>query len=479
MIKLPARRRSAVAVAAVGALLLAGLVACGGGSESPSQSGTAGDTSQSTSEASGPAGSTEPAGETTEPAGSGTEPAGSSSEAPGGDAEQGVDDGSKLTLWTRAPLERQAKQLVEAYNAGHQNQIDLVIVPNDDMEGKVGAAAANGELPDLLAGDVVRLPYWVANGMFTDISDRIDGLPFKDDISVGHIDAGTDADGNRHTLPFVQDISVMVWNKDLYKAAGLDPEQGPTTMKEFAEQAQKIADLHQDGVSGTYFGGNCGGCLVFTWFPSIWASGAEVLTDDGTASALDNDAAKAVYQIYADLNQNGAIGAGSKEENGSTWTAPFANGKVGVMQYPNTAVAAAIDAGIDVGVGPIPGVDGGTSTFLGGDAMGISKDSQKVDQAWNFLAWMLSDDTQLNVVAKAGDVVSRNSLLDNEFTKEDPTASVATQVIPNGRTPVAAYFSEAFNASGSPWVALVRNAVFDGSDSVADDNKAITEVLAQ
>jgi len=443
MTKLYLRRRPVrlVATVAVGVLALTGLAACSSDDDSSSN----------------------------EPSGSQT----------AGASADGVDDGTTLSMWTRAPLERQATQLVDAYNASHKNQVKLEIIPNDDMEGKVGGAATNGELPDLLAGDVVRVPYWVDNGLFTDITDRIDALPFKDDISAGHIDAGTDSDGKEHTLPFVQDISVMVWNKDLYKEAGLDPEKGPTTLEEFKTQAQAVADLKKDGVSGTYYGGNCGGCLVFTWFPTIWASGDEVLNDDGTEALLAGESAKTVYNTFADLNEAGAVGAGSKEETGATWTAPFSGGKVGVMPYPNTAVAAAIEAGIDVGVGPIPGVDGGTSTFLGGDAMGISKDSEHADQAWNFLAWSLSDETQLDVVAKAGDVVSRNSLLDNDSTKDDPTASVATAVIPNGRTPVAANFSEAFNASGSPWVTLIRNATFDRTDTVDADNDAITATLSQ
>ena len=98
--------------------------------------------------------------------------------------------GTELTMWTRAPLERQAKLLVEAYNGSHSNQVKLEIVPNDDMEGKVGAAAQNGDLPDLLAGDVVRLPYWVDNGLFTDLTSQIEGLSNYNDIAVGHIDAG-------------------------------------------------------------------------------------------------------------------------------------------------------------------------------------------------------------------------------------------------------------------------------------------------
>lgn len=391
----------------------------------------------------------------------------------------GVDDGTTLTMWTRAPLERQAKALVEAYNASHENQVELEIIPNDDMEGKVGAAATNDELPDLLAGDVVRLPYWVSNGLFTDLTENIDGLDYADDITQGHVDAGTDQDGAKHTVPFVTDISVMVWNKALYAEAGLDPEKGPTTFAEFEEQAKAVQALNKPGVSGTYYGGNCGGCLVFTWFPTIWASGDEVLSDDGKESLLASDTAKEVYDTYARLNDAGAVGAGSKEETGATWTAPFSNGEVGVMQYPNTAVYAAQEAGIDVGVTGIPGIDGGQSTFLGGDAMGVSKDSEHVAQAWNFLAWMMSDDTQLEVVAKNGEVPGRNSLLDNQYAQEDPLALTMNKLAENGRTPVAEYFSEAFNASGSPWVTLFRNATFDKTGTVDEDNDAVTAVLDQ
>lgn len=75
-------------------------------------------------------------------------------------APDGVDDGSTLTLWTRAPLEKQANLLVEAYNASHENQVELTVVPNDDYVAKVGAAAGSGSLPDLFAADIVYVPNW-------------------------------------------------------------------------------------------------------------------------------------------------------------------------------------------------------------------------------------------------------------------------------------------------------------------------------
>jgi len=82
----------------------------------------------------------------------------------------GVDDGSRLTLWTRAPLEKQAKLLVEAYNASHKNQVQLTIVPNDDYVAKVGAAAGSDGLPDLFAADIVYVPNWTKQGLFQDIT---------------------------------------------------------------------------------------------------------------------------------------------------------------------------------------------------------------------------------------------------------------------------------------------------------------------
>ena len=93
------------------------------------------------------------------------------------------------------------------------------------MEGKVGGASQTDSLPDILAGDVVRIPYWASEGIFTDITKQIDGLDNKADLQQGHIEAGT-VDGAEYTLPFITDVSVMVWNKNLYKEAGLDPGAG-------------------------------------------------------------------------------------------------------------------------------------------------------------------------------------------------------------------------------------------------------------
>ena len=397
---------------------------------------------------------------------------------------KGTDDGTEITLWTRSPLERQAKNVVEAYNKSHKNQVKLEIIPNDDMEGKVGGASQTDSLPDILAGDVVRIPYWASEGIFTDITKQIDGLDNKADLQQGHIEAGT-VDGAEYTLPFITDVSVMVWNKNLYKEAGLDPEQGPKSIDQFVEQAKKVAALNKDGVAGSYLAGQSGGALVFDLFPSVWADGESVMNKDGSEATLDNDSMKGVLDAYKELaNTTNGLGAGSKEETGATWTAPFANGKIGVMPYPNTSTTALFDAekdgGFEVGVAPIPGTkEGKTSTFLGGDAMGISKDCKHVAQAWNFLAWLMSDDAQKEVFADQGDTASNIQTLKTAYKDADPRIQTINSVIidGNGQTPKSPAFNEAFNAAGSPWQLLVQNAVW-GSGDLKADNKAVTDVLS-
>jgi multiple sugar transport system substrate-binding protein len=388
---------------------------------------------------------------------------------------EGVDDGSTLTLWTRAPMEHQAKLLVDAYNASHENQVELTIVPNDDYVAKVGAAAGSGGLPDLFAADIVYVPNWVEQGLFKDISAQIDQLVYNDTINPGHLSAGT-VDGKEHVLPFVLDLSMLFWNKELFAEAGLDPDKAPATLQEFADAATAVQALNKPDTYGTATGLNCGGCLVFTWFPSIWASGDQVMSDDGTESLLNGDSAQEVYKTWAGLEEAGAVLPSSTDEAGPTWTAAFSEGKVGVMPFPATLLPT---LEFDAGVAGIPGVDGGASTFVGGDGIGISKDSKQSPQAWNFLNWLMSEDAQVEVLAKDGNAVSRGDLADNEYASADPRLVTINEVAAQGDTPVALNFQQAFNAPGSPWLTLVRNAVLNGEDSVDADNDEITAILSQ
>src|SRR5690242_12604392 len=113
----------------------------------------------------------------------------------------GVDDGTQLTLWTRAATQARADQLIQAYNASHKNHVTATYVPTDDYQTKIGAAAAANGLPDLFSADVVFMPNWTSAGLFTDLTDRINSMPNIDKVAKGGIDSGT-WQGKKYGMPF-------------------------------------------------------------------------------------------------------------------------------------------------------------------------------------------------------------------------------------------------------------------------------------
>ncbi|MET9834390.1 sugar ABC transporter substrate-binding protein [Streptomyces sp. NPDC006385] len=406
---------------------------------------------------------------------------GSGGDGPGGGGggaaadANGVDDGTTLTMWTRAATRPQSEALVKAYNASHRNKVELTVVPTDDYQAKVGAAAGSRDLPDLFASDVVFVPNYTSSRLFADITERVDALPFADDLAQSHIKAGT-YEGRKYVVPHTLDLSVLLYNKELYRKARLDPDKPPTTLAEWDRHARAVDALGED-VAGTFFGGNCGGCGVFTWWPSIWAAGEEVLHEEGTGANLDSDTARKVYDTYRGWVRDGIVAPGARDETGTTWTGVFPKGKVGVMPMPSTTLGL-MPEDLDFGVAPIPGPDGGRSTFVGGDAIGISATSDKTDQAWNFLAWSLGDEAQVDVVAAHKDVVARTDLAANKHSVADPRLVTINELVADGRTPYALKFGQTFNDPNGPWLTLMRNAVFGDGTSVEKDNEAVTASLA-
>ncbi|MEU6247774.1 sugar ABC transporter substrate-binding protein [Glycomyces sp. NPDC047010] len=389
---------------------------------------------------------------------------------------EGVDDGTTLTMWTRAATEAQSQALVDAYNASHENQIELTVIPTDDYQTRVGTAAGNQELPDLFALDVVFAPNFTTAGAYLDITDRIDALDFADSLAPSHIDVGT-VDGAKYLVPHTLDLSVLFWNKDLYEQAGLDPEAPPATLAEFAEQARAVDALGGD-VNGTFFGGNCGGCFVFTWWPSIWASGAEVMNEDGTESLLDSDEAREVYSTYRGLVEDEVVAPGHNEETGATWVSYFPEGNIGVMPMPSTMLGQ-MPADMNIGVAPIPGIDGGESTFVGGDSIGIAANSEHPNQAWDFLRWSLEEEQQVELLAANGDVMARTDLADNEYYAANPNAVIMNDLVQVGRTPYSLNFGQTFNDPQGPWLPLVREAVYgDPNADLSALNDDVTASLA-
>ncbi len=391
----------------------------------------------------------------------------------------GVDDGTHLTLWSRVITQGRADQLIQAYNASHKNQIEVTYIPTDEYQTKIGAAAAANALPDLFSADVVFMPNWTSAGLFQDLTDRIKNMPNIENVAQAAIDAAT-WDGKKYGMPFVVDLSVWMWNKKLFKDAGLDPDKGPASLDEFNADARAVAKLGGD-VHGTFFAAACGGCQVFTTWPISWADGQAVMNADGTKSLNNSDEMKKIYALYRSWVDDGVtLMPESSTEYGPTWLSYFAAGKIGIQPMPASLTGLANDnlKDEDIGVTPIAGFGGKQSTFVGGDAIGVSRDSKKLDAAWNFISWLQSDAAQVEVVAKGGNVLSRSDLADNKYSSQDPRLVIFNKIAAKGQTPLAVNFGATYNDPQGPWVTLLHDAIFGDASKIDADNDAINQSLS-
>lgn len=386
-----------------------------------------------------------------------------------------------VEIWVRQHAAENIKAAVTAYNARKTGTtVKITEVPNDDWVAKVTAAAGARQLPDILSVDVVTVPQLIRQGVLKDITEQVDSLPFKKSLLPAHIKLATE-EGRTYAVPAGADVSALFYNKSLFRKAGLDPERPPTNFAEVKAYAKKISDLG-DGTKGFYFSGNCTGCNAFTWMPVVWAGNGSVLSDDGRSATVDTPEVKKALSAYHDLWASGDVPADARADDGKSFSSVFTSGKIGMQSIGAFALPQYKKdfPGLDFGVAPIPGVDGGRSAFAGGDDFALSSTSGHTKEAWDFISYFLSEEVQVGVLAKAGSLVVRTDLAENVHAKKDPKIVTMNKLLAIARTPKAVPYNELINDGTGPFLSLVTKGMIGGDvdGTAASVQKRMTSVLA-
>lgn len=375
--------------------------------------------------------------------------------------------GQEITFWIRAADAGFVEPLVKTWNDKHANKVALTVIPSDDFVTKFGTAVAGGAAPDVVAIDLIFVPAFAQAGQLSDIGAEAKSLPFAKSLSPSHVRLAMH-NGKQYAVPFSAESSFLLYNKALFKRAGLDPNKPPTTMAELESDAKKIAALG-GGVKGFYFSGACGGCNIFTMTPYIWASGGDVFSADSKTEALDNPALRNTLAMYRRMWKDGVMPGGVKTDNGSNFISPFFSGKIGMQGTGAFAIGLLKKEHpeIDFGVTPLPGEKGGSASFAGGDSIAIPVGSKHKKEAWEFITWCLSEEVQVEQFAKNGSIPVRGDLADNAYSKLDSRFAMASAAMQSGRTPYSVHFNQLINDPNGPWLAMIQEAVFGRGVDVA------------
>jgi multiple sugar transport system substrate-binding protein len=383
-----------------------------------------------------------------------------------------------ITIWARDAEKTFMSQLVDAYNQSHKAQAKLSIIPSAQFVQKFGTAAASGSAPDVAAIDLVFLPYFASQGALQDITDVASSLPYHDSLSPAHRKLAT-YQGKTYALPFTAEASVLYYNKDLFKKAGLDPSKPPTTTADILADAKKIQALGK-GYYGFAFAGACGGCNIFEFTPHIWASGGDVLSSDGKKAMLDTPQVTDALQFYRDMYTAGVMPPAVKTDSGNQQAPTFSSGKLGMTPLGAFAVSTFKAAKVNFGVTPLPGKDGGTASFAGGDEIAIPSGSKNKPAAEEFVKWATGETAQ-TVLAKQGIVPVRTDLVDKIYAPLDPRYKVFGEMMAKGKTPYSVVENAIFNDNNGPWIKMINQAVFTGDikGAQATGQKAAQSLIDQ
>jgi multiple sugar transport system substrate-binding protein len=388
-----------------------------------------------------------------------------------------------LEMWERSGGNAgMVDALVAAWNAKNPDRkIHLTYIPHTEMVPKIAQAIASGEVPDLMGMDLIYGPQFEAAGQLVDITDLIGSDPSLKTASPGHMAVST-YEGRLYGVPLYADVSALFYNKDLFRKAGLDPERPPTSLAEIREYADKITALGGD-IKGYFLPGSCAGCNIFTVGPLMWASGATIEPKDANDEPLQGEGVKEVLQWARDMIKAGDVHEDARSENGETFHLRFGSGKVGMMGTGNFNIALVKEQNpnMDFGVALLPGVKSGqVSSFAGGDIVTIPKGSKRVDDAIDFMKFLLSEETQVEVYAKNLNMTTRGDMADNKYFRENPKVQQVAKAIEVAKTPYTLKFFELINSPQGPWLQMLQRAYYEDTDldTVIADAKAQMKAIA-
>ena len=388
---------------------------------------------------------------------------------------------AELSQWVRASGATAAQHMIDLWNSTHNDQITLTVIPDDQMVTKLATGVQSGEVPDLISFDLIYMPDFMRAGFLTDLTDQLKADPNQAKVAKAYQDLAT-YDGKMFGTGFTPDVSVLLWNKDLFRQAGLDPDKAPTSLPEIHADAKKICALGDD-IYGFYFSGACPGCNIFVTSPYMVASGAKLLPHDANEEPLQGDGVKQVLTEYRDMWTEGLIPESAQADSGQNFFSVFQTGKIGIIGSGGFAISVLKDKSpdLDFGIGILPGMkDGEQSAFVGGDVIAIPKGSQHEDIARQFITWELTDQAQLEGLAKNNIIPSRTDLAENKYFT-DPRVVTTAKAVGVGYVPWVFHFNDMVNSNSSPWIQMLQTAIFDGDidGAIATAKEQMKEIASE
>jgi trehalose/maltose transport system substrate-binding protein len=336
---------------------------------------------------------------------------------------------------------------------------------------------AGGTETDVFGGDVPWTAELAENGWIADVSSRFPEAE-RSEFLKGQIQSLT-YEGKIWGKPWYADAGLLFYRSDLLERSGFS--EPPKTWGELKEMAEKVV---QD--SGTRYGfvfqGANNETGVCNGLEYIWTHGGEVL--EGDKVIIESPGSVAGLTTEQSMISDGVAPQAVANYTLSESETAFLNGDAVFCRnwpYMYGVVFDPAESKIkpeQVSVAPLPVGEGQsqTASCLGGWNMLIGASSEMQDEAWAFVQFMSSEETQKKQTLSVFTLPTLNALYsDPQILETVPVIRTAKKALQNARPrPVSPYYSQM-----SREMAEQFNQVLTGATSPEEASETLQSKLQQ
>jgi sn-glycerol 3-phosphate transport system substrate-binding protein len=281
------------------------------------------------------------------------------------------------------------------------------------------------------------------------------------------------AGGQIWSMPFNNSVPMLYYNRDLFVAAGLDPDKPPTTWDEVIEYGQKLTQDTDGNGQIDQWGFNTHSNTHWYLSTMFLENGAQIINEEETEVLYNSPEAVEMLQLWGEMvNEYQVMPPGQHNEA----KGDFMAGKSGMMLYSSSGIpSTAEEVAFELGVAMIPTVAGRDPVApIGGASLVIFKNEDQaiLDAAWEFVKFMSSPEGSFYFSTHTGYVPIYKDALDW------PEMRAYLEAHPLQRVPVEqleyAYAIPVFSALGTSDGAL-RRAVESVELQAATPQEALDE----
>lgn len=347
-------------------------------------------------------------------------------------AETGSDEKTVLTFWNNFTADdgEVLRQIVEEFNATNTKNIEVQmdVMPAETLNEKLPLSISSGTGPDFFATGCPFFAGLVENGAVKDLSGfwNYEGVD-KSDFTEGSLDLMT-VDGTQYFLPLQIQGFYLFWNKDLFEAAGLDPEQGPETWDEVWEYAEKIADPDSNVWGfGMPIAASDAANTFYNWMMS---EGSSLYNEDYSEVTFANEKTLGILNTISEKVAQKKVGPESPAQ--ADLANLMSSGQLGMIANGPWMNSGLRNNEINYGVTTMPkGSTGEDKAMLLGVGYGISSctDDSKVDAIYEFFKYWSSTEIGKRWSLECGFPAYLKSVMEDSEVKENEIVSIMSRQI--------------------------------------------------